>query len=180
MTKNKKSVNRKRFLKWFWWIILMPVALFFLFVAGVAFFAHIPSFEELEDPKSNLATELISEDGKVINTYHVENRSYVAFEEFPPHLVNAAISTEDARFRRHSGIDFRGLARVVVKTLIMGDSSQGGGSTITQQLAKTLYPRQDVSSRIPGGKFIKLVTIKIKEWITAVSVFLSVTIQRMK
>jgi penicillin-binding protein 1A len=110
MTKNKKSVNRKRFLKWFWWIIMTPFALFFLFVVGVAFFAHIPSFEELEDPKSNLATELISEDGKVINTYHVENRSYVSFEEFPPHLVNAAISTEDARFRRHSGIDFRGLA----------------------------------------------------------------------
>jgi len=101
---------------------MTPFALFFLFVVGVAFFAHIPSFEELEDPKSNLATELISEDGKVINTYHVENRSYVSFEEFPPHLVNAAISTEDARFRRHSGIDFRGLARVVVKTLIMGDS----------------------------------------------------------
>ena len=168
MTNNKKSVNRKRFLKWFWWIVLTPIALFILLVAGVAFFANIPSFEELEDPKSNLATELISEDGKVINTYHVENRSYVAFEDLPPHLVDAAISTEDARFRRHSGIDFRGLVRVVVKTLIMGDQSQGGGSTITQQLAKTLYPRQEVSSRIPGGKFVKLVTIKIKEWITAV------------
>ena len=137
-------------------------------LAMVWAFADIPSFEELENPDSKLATQVIAEDGEILTTFHIENRSYVTFDELSPNLVNAAIATEDVRFHNHSGIDFRALARVVFKTLLGGNSGQGGGSTITQQLAKTLYPRQDVSSKIPGVSTIKMVWIKLKEWITAV------------
>ena len=161
---------QKKITKWFWIVITLPVACMILALLLVALFAKIPSFEQIENPDSNLATLLISEDGKVINTYHIENRSYVSYDQIPKHIIDAAVATEDARFYRHSGIDFRGLGRVAVKTLLMGDSSQGGGSTITQQLAKTLYPRQDVSSKIPGGRQIKMIGIKLKEWITAVKI----------
>ncbi len=164
------STTQKRITKWFWILITLPVVCLVVALLLVALFAKIPSFEQIENPDSNLATLLISEDGKILNTYHIENRSYVSFEDIPDYVVDAAIATEDARFYKHSGIDFRGLARVAVKTLLMGDSSQGGGSTITQQLAKTLYPRQDVSSRIPGGRIFKMIGIKLKEWITAVKI----------
>ena len=165
-----KATTQKKITRWFWFLITFPFALLLVALLLVALFAKIPSFEQIENPDSNLATLLISEDGKVINTYHIENRSFVSYDQIPPHVVNAAVATEDARFYRHSGIDFRGLGRVAVKTLLLGDSSQGGGSTITQQLAKTLYPRQDVSSRIPGGRQLKMVGIKLKEWITAVKI----------
>jgi membrane peptidoglycan carboxypeptidase len=89
--------------------------------------------------------------------------------------VQAAVATEDVRYYSHSGIDFQSLGRVIFKTLLGGDSSQGGGSTITQQLAKTLYPRADVSSRIPGMSKVKMVWIKLKEWVTAVKLERSYT-----
>jgi len=161
-TKENKAV------KWLWRIVLYPIALIFIIILFVSLFAKIPSFEELEDPESNLATLLISEDGKTFSTFHLENRSYVKYEDLPLSLVHAAVATEDKRFYHHSGIDFRGLARVGFKTILMGDSSQGGGSTITQQLAKSLYPRENMNSKIPGVKYIKMVNTKVKEWITAV------------
>ena len=144
-------------------------------IALVWAFADIPSFEELENPDSKLATQVIAEDGEILTTFHIENRSYVTFGELSQNLVNAAVATEDVRFYNHSGIDFKSLGRVAVKTLLGGDSSQGGGSTITQQLAKTLYPRQDVSSKIPGVSIIKMVWIKLKEWVTAVKLERSYT-----
>ncbi|MBR6423424.1 MAG: transglycosylase domain-containing protein [Bacteroidales bacterium] len=165
-----KASTQKKISRWFWAIITLPVALLLLALLLVALFAKIPSFEQIENPDSNLATLLISEDGKVINTYHIENRSFIAYEDIPKYVIDAAVATEDARFYRHSGIDFRGLGRVAFKTLLLGDSSQGGGSTITQQLAKTLYPRQDVQSKIPGGRQLKMIGIKLKEWITAVKI----------
>lgn len=160
--------SRKKWIKWMWIVVFTPFLALFLFIFCVGVFAEIPSFEELENPKSKLATELISEDGEVINTYHIENRSYVKFKDLSPNLVNAAVATEDIRFYRHAGIDFRGLARVAVKTLVMRDASSGGGSTITQQLAKTLFPRDTTSAKFPGHKEFKLVVSKFKEWITAV------------
>ena len=165
-----KSTTQKKIARWFWAIITLPFALLLVALLLVALFAKIPSFEQIENPDSNLATLVISEDGKVINTYHIENRSYVSYDQIPRHVVDAAVATEDARFYRHSGIDFRGLGRVFFKTILLGDSSQGGGSTITQQLAKTLYPRQNVQSRIPGGRQLKMIGIKLKEWITAVKI----------
>ena len=96
--------KQKKLDKWFWRIVLAPIAFIFIMIVFVALFAKIPSFEELEDPESNLATLLISEDGKVFNDYHIENRSYVKYEDLPQHVVDAAVATEDARFFKHSGI----------------------------------------------------------------------------
>ena len=159
-----KETTKKKIIKWFWILVAAPFALVFLLLLLVGIFAKIPSFEELEHPENKLATQVIAENGEVHATFHIENRTYVSYDELSPHLVNAAIATEDARFYRHSGIDMKGLARVLVKTLLMRDSSQGGGSTITQQLAKTLYPRR------PNASKLQMIGIKLKEWITAVKI----------
>ena len=164
MKENKKEINRKKIVKGFWILVTAPFALVALLVLLVGIFAKIPSFEELEHPDNKLATQVIAENGEVLATFHIENRTYVAYDELSPHLVNAAVATEDARFYSHSGIDMKGLARVLFKTLLMRDSSQGGGSTITQQLAKTLYPRREVTNKF------QMVGIKLKEWITAVKI----------
>ena len=160
--------TRKKITKWFWILITLPVLFIALMVLIVWMFADIPSFRELENPDSNLATQVIAEDGEILSTFHIENRTFVTYEELSPNVVHAAVATEDARFYKHSGIDFKGLARVLVKTLLLRDSSQGGGSTITQQLAKTLYPRKDIGRKVPGIYHMKMVWIKLKEWITAV------------
>ena len=157
-----KEQTAKKIVKWWWIVLIAPFVILFFTMTVIALFGKIPSFEELENPKTNLATQLISEDGVVFNTYHIENRSYVSFQELPEHLVEAVVATEDARFYHHSGIDFRSLMRVGVKTILMRKSSQGGGSTVTQQLAKSLFPRDEHYSKV------KLVVIKLKEWITAV------------
>ena len=162
------DVTKKKIVKWFWTLIACGIAMVAGLLVLVWMFADIPSFEELENPDSKLATQVIAEDGEILTTFHIENRSYVTYDELSPNLVNAAIATEDVRFYKHSGIDFRALARVAFKTVLGGNSGQGGGSTITQQLAKTLYPREDVSSKIPGMSILKMVWIKLKEWITAV------------
>ena len=162
------DITRKKIVKWFWIIISAPVLLLLAMILLVWAFADIPSFEELENPESKLATEIIADDGQILTTFHIENRSFVSYDELSPYLVQAAVATEDRRFYNHSGIDFQSLGRVLVKTLLLSDSSQGGGSTITQQLAKTLYPRADVSIRIPGVSKVKIVKIKLKEWLTAV------------
>ena len=170
-----KETTKKKIIKWFWVLFTTPILLVAALIFCVWMFADIPSFEELENPQSNLATQVIAEDGEILTTFHIENRSYVSYEELSPNLVHAAVATEDSRFYRHSGIDFESLARVLVKTVLGGSSSQGGGSTITQQLAKTLYPRQDVSSKIPGVSTLKMVWIKLKEWVTAVKLERSYT-----
>ena len=166
---------KKKIVKWFWILFTVPILMVGGLIALVWAFADIPSFEELENPDSKLATQVIAEDGEILTTFHIENRSYVTFGELSENLVNAAVATEDVRFYNHSGIDFKSLGRVAVKTLLGGDSSQGGGSTITQQLAKTLYPREDVSSKIPGVSILKMVWIKLKEWVTAVKLERSYT-----
>jgi penicillin-binding protein 1A len=116
-----------------------------------------------------LASEMISADGKILDNYFIrENRSYVAHSEIPQHLIDALIAVEDERFYKHSGIDFRGLLRVL-KGIVFLDSSAGGGSTISQQLAKMLFPRNESLSK-PG-----LVIRKFKEWIIAVKLERSYT-----
>ena len=145
---------------------------------------RISEFQEKpKNPKSNLATEILSSDGKVLGTFFVQNRSYVQYDElFPldsaqllrldgydvPPIIAALVSTEDVRYRGHSGIDLMSLVRVGVKTVLMQNTSQGGGSTITQQLAKK--PLSPPTSTRTGGKIArttKLVVSKLKEWITA-------------
>ncbi len=173
-----------------WIVTLMWVAIFAPFIligallamAGGGLFGRLPSFVELENPKSNLATEIYSDTGEVIGTFFIENRSYMQYdqlfpsdpasrivlhgEEVPP-VVAALIATEDERFQQHGGIDIPSLFRVGVKTIAMQNQSQGGGSTITQQLAKNLFPRDTVRTRSKVGRVSKLVVTKLKEWITA-------------
>lgn len=156
--------------RWFWIILCAPVALILLLLllTRLGAFGKLPTFEELENPKSNLATEIYSDDGEMIGSFFIQNRSYVDYNELSPALVAALISTEDMRFYSHSGIDFISLARVAVKTLALGNRRQGGGSTITQQLAKNLYPRDTAVYNNPISKGSKLFISKLKEWITAV------------
>ena len=169
------DATKKKITKWFWILFITPILLVIGLIAAVWAFADIPSFEDLENPESKLATQVIAEEGEVLTTFHIENRSFVTYDELSQNLVHAAVATEDSRFYAHSGIDFESLGRVLVKTLLGGSSSQGGGSTITQQLAKTLYPREDVSSKIPGVSILKMVWIKLKEWVTAVKLERSYT-----
>ncbi len=184
MASYKNKELSPRTIKWIWYVAFAPIALvmFLLLLTATGLFGRLPSFEELENPRSNLATEIYSEEGKVLGTFFVQNRSYVQYEElFPldstrhirlagydvPPIVAALISTEDARFRSHSGIDIPSLARVAVKTVLMQNTSQGGGSTITQQLAKNLFPRDTSRNNGRIVRTSKLVVSKLKEWITA-------------
>ena len=164
------SLQTPKAVKWFWIVVTAPFALLLLLLllTAAGLFGKLPSFEELENPKSNISTEIYSEDGQMIGSFYVQNRSYVDYDEISPNLVAALVSTEDSRFYSHSGIDFISLARVGVKTLALGNRSQGGGSTITQQLAKNLFPRDTSIYSNPFSRNGKLVLAKLKEWITAV------------
>ncbi|TXD49745.1 penicillin-binding protein 1A [Polaribacter sp. IC073] len=156
MTK-KETTSFKKYLKWFWGIVLGGftfILVLFLYTAWDPFDA-LPSFEELENPQTNLATEVISIDGKTIGKYATENRTPIKFKELPTNLVNALVATEDERFYEHSGIDFKGTARAILKP------GSGGASTITQQLAKMLFTGR--ASR----NIVKRVLQKAKEWVVA-------------
>ena len=153
----KKTTSFKKYLKWFWGIILggfTLVLVLFLYTAWDPLYA-LPSFEELENPQTNLATEVISIDGKTIGKYAKENRTPIKFKELSTNLVNALVATEDERFYEHSGIDFKGTARAVLKP------GSGGASTITQQLAKMLF-----TGRASKNIFKRLLQ-KAKEWVVA-------------
>ncbi len=183
--KNGGKTSSSKIIRWLWIAAMTPLAALFamLLLTAAGAFGRMPSFEELENPKSNLATEIYADDGKVIGSFFVQNRSYVQYEDlFPqdstqcltvsgrtvPPVAAALIATEDARFYSHSGIDLPSLLRVGIKTIALGHHSQGGGSTVTQQLAKNLFPRDDMRN---DGKIVrtaKLVVAKFKEWITAV------------
>lgn len=158
-TPKKTTQSNSKYIKLFWKVFLggvLGVGLLF-FLASVGAFGEMPSFEELENPDSNIATEIISADGKVIGKFYRQNRIPVTYNELPQHLINALIATEDERYYEHSGIDARGTVRAFVKL-----GTDGGASTITQQLAKLLFNGE-------GSKNIaKRVIQKIKEWIIAV------------
>ncbi len=160
-----------------WWIIvsvpfLFTIILFTLISSGNMWFVpknlqFMPTFEELENPESNLAAEIISADQKLLGKYYRENRTVVKFENLPPVLVNALVATEDIRFYKHSGIDAMGLLRVLFKTVIFRQKNSGGGSTVTQQLAKNLFPR-DTKNRSKLGRLAVTILAKLKEWVIAV------------
>ena len=156
------DTSKKKIVKWYWILLVAPVLLLLALLCLVWALADIPSIEELENPESKLATQVIAEEGEILTTYHIENRVFVSYEELPPSLIQAVVATEDKRFYKHSGVDIQSLFRVLFRTLLSRDASQGGGSTITQQLAKTLYPRN-----AHVGK-VQMVWIKLKEWITAI------------
>ncbi|MCQ2975393.1 MAG: transglycosylase domain-containing protein [Bacteroidales bacterium] len=125
---------------------------------------YIPSFEELENPSSNLASEIISSDGVLLGKYYKENRTVIEFQDVSPNVVNALLATEDVRFYDHVGIDLQALMRVF-KGLVTSNSASGGGSTISQQLAKNLYNMRDHDR--PKG-LIGKITMKLQEWVTAI------------
>ncbi|WP_298997394.1 transglycosylase domain-containing protein [uncultured Tenacibaculum sp.] len=157
MTK-KKTANFSKYIKWFWGIIIggfLTLGLLFL-LASWGVFGALPTFEELENPENNLATEIISADGKTLGKYAVENRTPIKYKDIPKNMVEALVATEDERFYEHSGIDFRGTARAVLKP------GSGGASTITQQLAKMLFTGK--ASR----NIFKRVLQKVQEWVVAV------------
>ena len=161
MAKNQNNKQDfSKYVKTFWKLFLfgvIGVILLFLF-ASWGFFGEMPSFEKLENPDSNVATEIISSDGEVIGKFYAENRVPVKYEDLPKHLVDALVATEDERFYEHSGIDAKGTFRAVLSL-----GSSGGASTITQQLAKNLFHGAD------GSKNIVLRIIqKVKEWVIAV------------
>lgn len=141
-----------------WFTLLSPFILLWGMLS-IADDESLPSFEELENPKNNLATVIYSADLMELGKYYHENRTHAKYNDISPWLVNSLIATEDERFREHSGIDVRALARVV-KGVVTGNSSSGGGSTISQQLSKLLFPREKLNK---WG----LVKRKFKEWIIA-------------
>ncbi|HOX77820.1 MAG TPA: transglycosylase domain-containing protein [Bacteroidales bacterium] len=159
-TSGKKGSNT--YLRRFWIIYVLSMVLIVLFFAGIAnnLFGPLPSFEELENPKTSLATEIYSSDKKLIGTYYIENRSNAEYIELPQHLVQALLATEDIRFEKHAGVDLKALFRVAFG--VITGNSKGGGSTLTQQLAKNLFPRERDLSKP------QLVMRKFKEWITAI------------
>ncbi|MBQ5532300.1 MAG: transglycosylase domain-containing protein, partial [Bacteroidales bacterium] len=137
----KHKTKNSKFHLWWWRIVIGGWGCIFLMflLISLGWLGFMPSFEDLENPKTNLATEVISEDGYVLGKFYIENRSNISYNQLPENLVNALIATEDSRFYRHSGIDMKALARVAVG--VVTGRRKGGGSTITQQLAKNLFPR---------------------------------------
>ncbi len=166
---NEKQ-NFKKYIRGFWAIYLIVALLVFIlfFAITKGKLGEMPTFEELENPRSLLASEVIARNGIVLGRYFRENRTFVSYEQLPQNLVQALVATEDVRFYEHSGIDLRGLFRVL-KGVLTGDSGSGGGSTISQQLAKMLFPRESLSSKL------ELVLRKFREWIIAVKLEKSYT-----
>lgn len=156
-TKNRKSYGK---LVLYLWLLVVASILTFgllLYAAGNAWFGFepLPPVEDLENPKSNLATEVYTSDGKILGKYFYQNRVNVDYDDISPNLINALVATEDERYYEHSGIDLRGLLRAVLN---FGRS--GGASTITQQLAKMLF------SQKPRSR-VERIKQKLQEWIIA-------------
>ncbi len=153
---------RKLFM-WMWVGIFSALTLFGILIMFVSWgwFGELPALEELENPKTYLASEIYSEDGVLLGKYYLQNRSNASFNEISPNVFNALIATEDIRFYDHPGIDFRGASSIVLYAMI---GKKRGASTITQQLAKNLFPRKKFDN------VINKATTKLKEWITAVRI----------
>ena len=174
--KPEEKEKKKRGI-WFW----LAIGAWSFFIIGVLSltimlnlikngkFGDLPSAEIIENPDNPLATTVQTVDGKVLGKYFSKNRTKVFYDELSPHLVNALISTEDERFHEHAGIDFEALLRVVVKTILGGNMSSGGGSTISQQLAKNLFDLRKIHR--DNNMIIK----KMQEWVIAVQLESSYT-----
>jgi len=161
IVKKDAQPNIRRYNWYIWRTVIGCIVFFFLLLAVTYFglFGPLPSFRDLENPKSNQASEVIAADSVVLGTYFVENRSNVTYAQLSPNIVNALIATEDTRFYEHSGIDFQRSFTIILLNLI---GKKQGGSTITQQLAENLFTEQRAHN--PFVRF----TQKLKEWIIAV------------
>lgn len=159
MPKNTDNKNHKSYIKILWFLFIFPIILLFIlfFCISQGYLGYMPSFNEMENPKNNLASEVISSDGVILGTYFKENRSNAKFENLSPYLIKALVATEDVRFYSHSGVDARAIGRALI-----GTGRKGGGSTISQQLAKMLFPRENFSS------FFSKILRKLREWVMAI------------
>ncbi|NKI26789.1 penicillin-binding protein [Arenibacter sp. 6A1] len=159
-SKKKKNTSFFKFIKWFWILFLtgvLSVVLIF-FIASEGGLGEMPTFESLENPQTNLASEIISADGETLGKYYLaDNRTPVNFEDLPENIVQALVATEDARYYQHSGIDAKGTLRAAV---FMG--SRGGASTISQQLARLLFVG------VRSKNTFETIIQKIKEWVIAI------------
>ena len=159
----KKKPRKRSFLVLvllLWGVILIGVGGFagFIYAVSAGSFGPLPSLEELENPKSYLASEIYSEDGVLLGKYYLQNRSNVQYKDLSPNLINALVATEDVRYLNHSGIDLRGLMRALAYR-----GKRGGASTITQQLAKNLFHEREKD-------FKARVLQKFKEWVIAIRI----------
>jgi penicillin-binding protein 1A len=171
----KGNSNNRKYLIWFWALFIFPFALvvtLFILISKEKL-GPMPTFSELENPEYLLASEVYSEDGVLLGKISLENLTWTEYKDLSPFLTDALVATEDVRYYRHSGIDIRGLGRAVFRTVLMGQNT-GGGSTITQQLAKQLYPRDTARTSVFMKK-VKLGVSKFKEWQTAVKLEKSYT-----
>ncbi len=152
----------KILVKSFTFILVATLTLAGTFYYSVAwgFFGVLPDTQDILNYENNTASEIYSVDGVLLGKYFFQERTNASFQDLPTHLIEALIATEDARFYQHKGIDIQSLFRVAIKTLLLGDRSSGGGSTITQQLAKNIFPRTDKG-------LLGLPISKIKEMIVA-------------
>jgi len=157
----------KKYIKIFWIGLITPlIVLILLFTCiSLGWLGYMPTIEELATPQHHLASEVYSADGKIMGTYFIENRNIIEYKDLSPYLTKALIAREDRRFYKHSGIDFLGMMRVLFKTVLLHKKNEGGGSTITQQLAKNLFPR-DTSDHY--FKSFHIVCTKMKEWAIAI------------
>ena len=173
MKKSKSIINK------IWFSLIGGIIFLILFIVSVNYnffnlFGGMPSLQDLEKPESELSSELYSSDNKLLGKYFRYNRSPVTFDELSEELVTTLLVTEDIRFYEHSGIDLKGLVRAsygVGKNILTFGSSglEGGGSTITQQLAKNLFKiRQEKRGTLSRVPFLGLIISKVKEWIVAV------------
>lgn len=162
----KRASRSRRIVRWLWISFLSLGFIVFLLLLLIynGVIGYMPPIDELEDPHDNFASILYAADGKTEMGRYYEvsaNRENVDYKEISPFVIQALIATEDARFMDHSGIDFKALGRTGVKTVLLGDKSSGGASTITQQLAKILYSRR-------GERGLKRVLQKPIEWMIAI------------
>ncbi|WP_443944768.1 transglycosylase domain-containing protein [Pedobacter sp. AW1-32] len=162
MKNSLTAQDTKRYSLRIWKILIAGIAIFAIFISMIGFglFGALPSFRDIEHPKSNQASEIIAEDGRPLGTYFVQNRSNVAYKEISANVINGLIATEDTRFKEHSGIDFQRTFTIIFYNLI---GKKQGGSTITQQLALNLFSEEGRQKN-----FFKRVMQKFKEWIVAV------------
>ena len=159
-TKNARSGSVKKGSKISFWGFALKLAVI-LFLFGVLFFilvflgvlGPVPSSYQLKKINTPVASEVFSADGKLLGRYYIENRSNVTFDEISPNVINALIATEDSRFYEHRGIDEIALLRVLIKSILLQNKSAGGGSTLSQQIAKNLFPRKNKGSILmPANK----------------------------
>jgi penicillin-binding protein 1A len=156
----QQDINRYTIRFWKWIIGIIAFGAILIFSIGLGLFGSLPDLRTLENPKSNQASEVISDDNVVLGTYYVQNRSNVRYDEISPNVINALIATEDIRFYNHSGIDFRRTFTIIFYNLI---GNRQGASTITQQLALNMFSKEGRSK-----SFLKRLIQKSQELIVAV------------